>query len=203
MNIVDELTEYFRKFPGVGPRQASRFVYYLIRVNSEKKNRIADLIKDLDQKITQCNFCYKTFLKRENQDNQLCNICRDKNRDISKIFIIENDTDLETIESTSIYNGRYFVIGSLIKILDKNYHKKIHLDDLIMTLNKNSEIQELIFGLDATPDGENTINIFKKEIKEKINREIKLSVLGRGLSTGTEIEYIDQETLRNALNNRI
>jgi recombination protein RecR len=200
MNIIDELIEYFRKFPGVGPRQAARFVYYLIRINSEKRNRIAGLIQNLSSDIHQCKKCRKTFLK--NQSDNICDLCKDINRDKNKILIIENDTDLETIEKTNVYSGQYFILGSLIKILDKNYHTKTHLQDLIQLIKDEQNITEVIFGLDATPDGENTINILKKEIKAQIDKEIKLSVLGRGLSTGTEIEYIDEETLKNALKNR-
>ncbi len=202
MNIIDELTEYFRKFPGVGPRQASRFVYYLLRTSREKNSRIAELIKNLKSEISQCSFCNHTYIKRNSVDNGICDICSNINTDKTKIFIIENDTDLETINSSGVFNGRYFIIGSLVKILDKDFHDKVFLNKLVETIKLHGEITEIIFGLDATPDGENTISIFKKEIAEKAGREIRVTVLGRGLSTGSEIEYIDKETLRNALEGR-
>lgn len=201
MNLIDELTEYFRKFPGVGPKQASRFVYYLLRNSNSNVNRISQLIGDLKKSIKQCIKCNRNFMLN-NYQSDICRICDDSSRDSSLLMIIENDTDLEAVNKNDIYNGKYFIIGSLVKILEEDYHSKHNLNKLTALLEKDPEIQEIIFALDATPDGENTINIFKKEIKNKISREIKLTVLGRGLSTGTEIEYTDSETLRNALNGR-
>lgn len=205
MNLIDELTEYFRKFPGVGPKQASRFVYYLLRNSNSNVSRISQLIGDLKSNISQCVKCNRNFILSTYQSDT-CNMCSDPSRDNSQLMIIENDTDLEAVNKNDIYNGKFFIIGSLIKILEEDYHSKHNLNKLTSLLNNDPSINEIIFALDATPDGENTINIFKKEINNKIsdvdNREIKLTVLGRGLSTGTEIEYTDSETLRNALNGR-
>jgi recombination protein RecR len=199
MNIIDELTEYFRKFPGVGPRQAKRFVYYLLRQNTQTLNQISDKIKTLHDNINVCSDCYQYFIS-QNPESTKCTICLNKNRETDKILVVGSDIDLKTIEKSGTYNGLYFILGSTVPITDSRPGPYSRFENLITRINTEKP-SEIIIALSANPEGEHTTVLLKDEIS-KCKHNPKISVLGRGLSTGSEIEYSDSETLKNALNNR-
>ncbi|HMO78571.1 MAG TPA: toprim domain-containing protein [Candidatus Paceibacterota bacterium] len=203
MNIIEELTEIFRKFPGVGPRQAERFVYYLLKQKNSYLDKLSRLIPELNQKVKNCQSC-KRFYISENQNQNICNICSDKNRNFEILMIVARDVDLISIEKSNTFNGYYFVLGGLVPVLDKEPQNKIRLFELSNEIkNKKDFLKEIIIALSANPEGDNTAEIIKKELKEMLkDYSIKISILGRGLSTGTELEYSDKETIKNALKNR-
>ena len=113
--------------------------------------------------------------------------------------------DLENVERTDTYNGYYFVLGGLIPILDKEPEQRIRGKKLLETIEEHRAkgLQEIILALSANPEGDYTAQFVKKLIFPICaNFEIKVSTLGRGLSTGTELEYSDADTLKNALKHR-
>lgn len=203
MNVIDELIEIFRKFPGVGPRQAERFVYFLLRQPKSSLNRLSSLIPSLADKVKVCQKC-KIFFFADNHAN-FCNICSDSNRDSSLLMIVGQDVDQKSIEKSD-YNGLYFILGGTVPVLEKDPNSKIRLNDLKKSIEKRkkeNDLKEIIIALNANPEGENTTEIVRSEIKNFTEKnDIKVSILGRGLSTGTELEYSDSETIKNALKNR-
>lgn len=207
MSIIDELAEYFKKLPGVGPRQANRFVYYLLKQDLLFTNELSSRINQLKKEVSVCPQCFLNFTSR-NKDrhnhDELCDICSNPNRDIEKLMIVSHDVDVKSIEKSNVYNGLYFVIGGLVPITWNNPQRIIKLNQLESKIEKNeSKIKEIILSLSANPDGENTSNIIKERIESLADKQnIKITILGRGLSTGTEIEYSDSETLKNAFKNR-
>jgi recombination protein RecR len=200
MNDLEKLTEYFREFPGIGPRQAKRFVYFLLRKNDNYIKELSNLIPKIKQNTAVCSRCQKYFTKRHNEN--LCDICSSKNRDPSKLMIVARDTDLETIEKSGSFNGFYFVLGGLLPHLEEDAQKFIRIKELkeLLLLTKE-KAKEIILALNANPDGDNTANYLKKFLSKEFSN-VKISVLGRGLSTGSELEYADKETIFNALENR-
>lgn len=122
------------------------------------------------------------------------------------MVIVGRDVDLENIERAHVHNGKYFVLGGGVPILEKEPEKRIRSKELlhiVQSLTEKNELKEIILALNATPEGENTsdyIELFLKQIAEKYH--IKISHLGRGISTGTELEYSDADTIKNALKNR-
>ncbi|HMP67624.1 MAG TPA: toprim domain-containing protein [Candidatus Paceibacterota bacterium] len=205
MNIIDELIEIFRKFPGVGPRQAERFVYYLLRQKKDYLQKFVKLIPELDHKVKNCEICRRFYLS-EYQNHNICNICSNKNRDTKIVMLVARDVDLLSVEKSDNYKGVYFVLGGLVPVLDREPSKKIRLTELMSFLNKkiiDNDLGEVIIALSANPEGDNTTEIIKKEAKEIVEKNnIKVTVLGRGLSTGTELEYSDSQTIKSALKNR-
>ena len=125
-------------------------------------------------------------------------------------MIVSRDIDLETVEKSGSYNGIYFVLGGTIPILDQNPENKIRLKQLVNFIgNRTAEdegkekISEIILGLNANPAGEHTAEFLKNILSSLASKHsVKISTLGRGLSTGTELEYSDSETIKNALKNR-
>lgn len=200
MNPFEKLTEYFGEFPGIGPRQAKRFVYFLLTKNSSYIEEITRLLNEIKRNTTICTNCFRFFQNNQNLSNT-CLICSNQNRDKEKLMIVARDVDFETIEKSRAYNGLYFILGGTIPILEKDPEKRVRLKEISKRIN--GDIKEIIISMNSTSEGENTIDFLKQFIKEKFsNLNIKISTLGRGLSTGSELEYLDSDTIKNALENR-
>lgn len=199
MDPISKLTEYFREFPGIGPRQARRFVYFLLTKNSSYLEEIARLILSIKKSIRVCSSCFRFY--QDGSTNQ-CPICSDKGRDEKLLMIVSRDVDFEAIEKSKSYNGHYFILGGTIPILDKEPEKKVRLNELMKKIT-NSTFKEIILSLNANAEGEHTADFIRDHIKQKFpDLGLNITVLGRGLSTGTELEYSDSDTIKNALKNR-
>jgi recombination protein RecR len=204
MNSIEKLTQIFSQFPGIGPRQARRFVYYLLTRTNGTLGELAQNIKDLKDDVVICQNCRRFFESKNNNSSQ-CSICLDQNRDQSSLMIVQRDIDLETVEKNRVWQGVYFVLGGSVPILEKEPEKRIRLIDLRSFLKNKRNLKEIVLAMNWNPEGENTANFVKKEIETIFanqNPKIKISMLGKGLSMGTELEYTDPDTLKNALKNR-
>ncbi len=203
MNIIEDLAQQFKQFPGIGPRQAKRFVYFLLKKDSAFRHELSHKINELGQNVSVCQDCHNYFIKRDATNSQKCGVCSNPNRDTETLMIVTSDTDLEIIEKSNIFHGKYFILGGNLG-LSNNLNQNNRIDKLKLKIQKEKDnIKEIILALSATPEGEMTTNFLKKELRAITKPEIKISILGRGLSTGTEIEYSDAETIKNALSNRI
>jgi recombination protein RecR len=202
MDKIDQLTELFKEFPGIGERQAKRFVYFLMSRNEAYINNLNKNIEELKKNITQCSECYKFFLFK-NSSQSICEICSNPNTEDDKLMVLEKDSDLESIRKSKVYGGKYFVLGGLVPIVEKNTLRNIRTDKLLEKIKREKNLKEIILAFSLSPQGDHTDTYIRNQIKntcEELN--IKISSLGRGLSTGTELEYSDNETLKNALKNR-
>lgn len=200
MNKLNELQELFSKFPGIGPRQAKRFVYFLLRKNQSYIGDLSQAILDVKKHVRLCQRSFQYFYSEH--DETLSPIVCDPNRDSSLLMIVEQDSDLEAVEKTGLYNGHYFVLGGTIPILEKTPQKFIRESQLMKIVNEkigSEGLTEIILALNATPESDHTAEHIARLLKEV---SIKISTLGRGLSTGTELEYSDSNTIKNALDNR-
>lgn len=193
---IQQLIDEFAKLPSVGPRQAARFVFYLLNQPKEEIEKFAKKLFVL-KKIKYCSFCNRAvepaFAKAAARFD-LCDICKDKNRDRTTICILEKDTDIESIEKTKRYNGIYYVIGT------EDENKQLaRLKNLVEKIKKSSKkIEEIIIATDATTEGE-TIALYVAKALKDLPAVGRVTRLGRGLSTGSELEYMDEDTLTNAL----
>ncbi len=205
MSTIEKLAESFKQFPGIGPRQAKRFVYFLLTRDSHFLNELSSNLTELKKEVSLCDKCFR-FFETHSGNEKLCTICSNQNRDISEVMIVEKDVDLETIERSGAYKGYYFILGGTVPILEKEPERYVRSKELLAYMEKNCEnkkCKEVILALSNNPDGDNTAN-FLNEILIPLSEKhgFKISTLGRGLSTGTELEYSDTETIKNALQNR-
>ncbi|MEN9582804.1 MAG: recombination protein RecR, recombination protein RecR [Candidatus Parcubacteria bacterium] len=203
---IEELSEFFKRFPGIGERQARRFVYFLIERNDEFRKNLADKILTLSKQVTQCRECFRFF---QTDGNELCEICASGTRDESLVMVVEKDADIVAVERSG-FLGKYFVFGGLIPIADEKIIAHTKLAELENYLKrKQGKIKELVLGFPMNPSGDHTDQYVRKILEEKngmqqtgAGQNFRLASLGRGLSTGTELEYSDPETIKNALKNR-
>jgi recombination protein RecR len=203
METIEKLIELFKEFPGIGPRQAKRFVYFLLAKNSGYRENVSRAIAELKNNIEMCRSCFRFFPQGKNRTKE-CSICSDPNRENSSLMIVSRDVDYENIEKSHSYNGKYFILGGSVPILEKMPEDRIRIKDLIRTVKERAEkLKEIIMALNVTPEGENTEDYIESSLSALSEKyHIKISTLGRGLSTGLELEYSDSETIKNALKNR-
>ena len=201
MDAINKLAELFKDFPGIGPGQAKRFVYYLLYRNNGFSEDLIHAVKDLNKEIIQCEECMRYFAGPEHsRGTKICSICSDKHRDDSMLMIVPRDIDFEAVEKSGSYKGHYFVLGGSLPILEKEPEKRIRIEKLQETINKKQKtLKEVILAMNANADGENTADYLKEKFK---SLNFTISVLGRGLSTGAELEYADPETLKTAFLHR-
>lgn len=204
MDIVDKLTEIFKEFPGIGERQARRFVYFLMSRNGEYSSNMARLVLELKKEIAQCKDCFRFFIIHNGKD-RICEICLDDHADSSTLMVVEKDSDLESVKKSRTYPGKYFILGGLVPVVEKTTKSRVRIEELKnkVSSSKPGELKEIILAFSLSPQGDHTDQYVREQIKEITDKNnVKVSSLGRGLSTGTELEYSDNETLRNALKNR-
>lgn len=204
MTNLDKLIKHFEGFPGIGGRQARRFAFYILRLPETDIHEIAELITNLQSSVIECGRCHRFFSKNGGTAD-MCSICTNHNRDRSKLMVVERDTDIQSIERSGIYDGLYFVLGGTIPLLDSKESNKLRGGALKASVDAqlHEELKEIILGFSVNPDGENTARYVEALLKEHIVKHTLLvTQLGRGLSTGSELEYADPETLKNALRNR-
>lgn len=194
---IEELSSAFNRFPGIGPRQAKRFVYHLLAVPQGDRARLADLIANLGNDVRQCRMCLR--FAPVNADG-LCNYCADANRTDAMLMVVEKDQDLVAVERAGTYRGRYFVLGGVLTLSGKG---AIRERDLIRVVEERSKsgLSEIVLALSATSEGEHTADRVR-EVLAPLRGSILISELGRGLATGSELEYADSATLSAALQNR-
>ncbi len=211
-NVISKLRECFQRFPGIGPRQAQRFVYWLLNEDPSFLKNFSELLLELKKDAKQCEQCFRFYTPLypaiggvgAGQASQNCIFCNDLNRDKSRLMVVEKDPDLENIEKAGLYNGHYFILADVIP-LGQTIPKNIRLKELFSRAEQNSKtgLKEIILAFSATAEGDNTTRYLEKILEPLAKKySIKISRFGRGLSTGTELEYIDRDTLKNALDNR-
>ena len=201
MSDLDKLITLFETFPGIGGRQARRFAFHVLTMKDEDNTELSRLISAIKSSVTECNSCRRFFSRRHTES--ICSICSSENRDHTRLLVVERDSDIQAIERAGVYDGLYFVLGGTVPLLNSKDTDKLRAGALKATVEtrlKNS-LEEVILGFSVNPDGENTTR-FVESVLEPVMGDKKISHLGRGLSTGSELEYADPDTLKNALRNR-
>ena len=199
MDSIERLSALFEKFPGIGPRQAGRFVHYLLRSSPALRRDLAALVASLHGSVKQC-----AEGRRFHEGKvAICTRCVGANRDRTLLMLVASDADSDAIESSHTYHGTYFILGGTIS-LGNEKNPRICEADLIRTLTERvDELHEVILAFPANVEGDTTASYIREVIAPVIkNAHIAVSALGRGLSTGAELEYADPDTIKNALKNR-
>ncbi len=189
---IRKVSDALSELPSIGPRQAIRLAFYLIGEGKEDLRALAESIDDLRS----IKICARCFFIHQNPDD-LCDICRNPNRRQSLIMVVEKETDMLSLENTSKFTGRYFVIGAFSKTGLLEEGQKLRLASLRAFIQKNlgGMADEIILAFNPTSSGDFQASLLIKELGPLTK---KISRLGRGLPTGGEIEFADDETLGSA-----
>ncbi len=193
---IEKLRALFEQFPGIGRRQAKRFVYFLIRKDTSYIQELVNEIAKVKSEVTQCRHCLRYYPKTQGESG-VCKLCAQK--DGSMLMLVEKESDLENVEKTKLYDGKYFVLGNLAPSEREEYHA---LKKRIRYGIKHEGLKELIFGFSLKPELEHEQLRIQSFLKREFP-EMRITALGRGLSSGIELEYSDSETLKYALSSRI
>lgn len=207
MNATERLAELFMRFPGIGPKQAKRFVYYLLREHSHFKEQLIKALEELKFTGKQCDMCFRYFGdKNPSSTKTRCNICEDETRDRKTLMLLEKELDMDAIEKTGSYTGVYFILGGLVPPLTEKPSEIIRIRELTARIHegiKDETVAEIIFALPVTDYGDVTTEYIEKTVKQIVGIDkVKLTHLARGLSSGLELEYVDRNTFENAFERR-
>ena len=191
------IVRLFQKLPGVGPRQAARFVLALMEKPDAELQDLGKAIQNLKKEISFCTNCHNI------SDNGLCMVCSNNKRDQGKILIVEKVTDLDSIEKTGLYNGLYHVLGGAVNPLDGATPETLKIKELASRVDnmlKTGSGLELIIATNPNTPGETTSLYLKDLFQNK--KGVVLTRLARGLASGSNLEYADEITLKHALEYR-
>jgi recombination protein RecR len=192
--VLQDLIDAFGSLPGVGPRTAERYAYYLLRRDSNVTHRLAESLQALPGGI---GYCKKTFALVPS-GQQLSDLYTDPRRDKTMIAVVAEPFDIVALEKTAQFNGTYHVLGGLVSPIDGVGPEQLHIDELIQRIDDDN-VAEIILATNASVEGESTALYIQQQIGD---RSVAITRLARGLAVGVDLEYADQITLGRALENR-
>ena len=190
--LVENAVEQLSSLPGIGKKSALRLVLHILKRDKINVEKFGNSFIDLINKISYCSSCYSI------SDTGICEICNNSKRNKQMICIVEDIRVMMAIENTMQYNGVYHILGGLISPIDGVGPNDIRISELIERIVQN-DINEVIFALSTTMEGDTTNYYLYKKLKEY---NIKISSIARGIATGDEIEYTDEITLGAAISSR-
>lgn len=198
MNIlpksVTRVVESFERLPGIGPKTAQRLAFYLLHVPEDEIKRFADSLAELKSHTVLCSVCKNVT------EQDPCSVCSDPRRDHTMICLVEQPTDVLSIERTGAFHGVYHVLHGSIDPLNNIGPDEIYLSDLLKRIKNQTEtVTELIFAMNPTMEGEATAMYIQKQLA---GTKIKITRLAHGIPIGGDIEYADEVTLKRALEGR-
>ena len=197
---IQKLIDMFSRFPGVGPKQASRFVFFLLRQSKEYLSEFTQSVKELKSEIS---FCAECFFPVRIPDG-LCSVCVNKARNHSILCVVEKEQDLIAIEKAGAFSGVYFILGGIVDYYDAESKNKMRFPQLAEKVKKikkeNGEKEvEVVLAISSGTEGTTTMVFIEKLLKPL---GVKITRPAQGLPKGAEMEYADPETLRSALEGR-
>ena len=191
------IAKLFERLPGIGPRAAARMVLALLDRPQAELDELGTAICELKDRVRQCRQCFNL------SDDGLCVVCRDTRRTAQNIMVVEKVTDLESVERAGVWKGMYHVLGGAISPVDGINPEQLRIRELAgradQLLQEVGSV-ELVLATNPTASGEMTA-MYIRDLFSGM-RGVRITRLGRGLATGTHLEYADEITLKHALESR-
>lgn len=186
---IDELS----KLPSIGKKTAQRLAIHILKSDKESVYSLINSLQDLKEKIRFCSVCFNISTEEK------CEICQSAKRDRSTICVVEDASDIISIEKTNEYNGLYHVLGGVLDPLGGVTVEKLKIKELLERI-KNDEVKEVILALNPDAEGDAT-SLYLSRLLKEIN--IKVSRIARGLPIGGDLEFADSATIGRAFIGRI
>lgn len=193
--IID-LVDALGTLPGVGPRTAERYAYYLLKTHEHNRSKLARSIDDLAAGVKTCPVTYALI----SADEAVSPLYEDSERNKQLVAIVEEPLDVIALEKTGLFKGTYHVLGGAISPIDGIGPDQLHIPQLIERLQSDN-VEEIILATNASVEGESTA-LYVQHAIEDAGVTVKISRLARGIPVGVDLEYADQITLRHALEGR-
>jgi len=194
--VVDDLILSFERLPGVGRKTAQRLAFYLLRVPQRDLDVFSGSLKDLKEKTRLCEICHNV------SEKDVCSVCDDDSRDHSCICVVEGFQDVLAFEKSGGYRGVYHVLHGSISPLNNVGPEELYIDDLIKRIDSDV-VSEVVFATNTSLEGEATAMYISDRMRQMSSSNeklgsVKITRIGRGLPTGVELEYADDDTLNRA-----
>lgn len=189
-DVIDDLG----KLPGVGPRTAERYAYYLLRTDQQKAHSLSRSLASLHDGI---GYCRRTFALVE-KGQELSPLYTDPDRNKTLVAVVAEPFDIVALEKTNQFKGTYHVLGGLVSPIDGIGPENLHMAELLKRVDED-KVKEIILATNASVEGESTALYIQQQLEGK---KVKITRLARGLSVGVDLEYADQLTLTRALEDR-
>ena len=196
---MSELTESvaktmkeFERLPGVGKKSAERIVYHLLKISNEEAFALSDSIRSMKENVRYCRCCFNL------SEEELCDICRDPRRDQTTLCVVEQPRDLIALEKTGQYKGLYHVLLGRVSPLDGVGSEQLTIDSLVKRV-KAGKFKELIMATNPTVEGDGTALSITNRLE---GTKIKITRLARGITTGSSLEFANNEMLADAISGR-
>ncbi len=183
--LIDELS----RLPGIGAKSAQRLAFHLLSVEEADAHRLAGAITDMRDQIKTCGRCFNVAA------GEFCAICRDQQRDVTMVCVVERPQDIVVLERTQEYRGRYHVLGGSLSPINGIGPGELRFDELMGRLEPEG-IEELIVATNPTIEGDVTAMYIAREFKPQ---GVKVTRLASGLPVGGDLDYADELTLGRAL----
>lgn len=190
---IQDAADAFDALPGVGPRAALRYAYWLATQPKELVRQMAKAIHNVTEQLTRCATCGMW------SDQETCAICKDPERDDSMLCIVAASQDIRIIEDAGTYRGRYHVTNGTIDPIEGRTADTLNIPSLLDRLQKNPNIREVIFAFDPDTSGDATSLYLSRILKDQ---SVTISRLARGIQHGAQLEYADGTTIADAMENR-
>lgn len=191
---LEDLIDALSALPGVGPRSAERYAYYLLKADTHKSQKLSQSLENLHDHV---DYCSKTFALVE-KGKKLSDLYTDPTRDKSIVAVVADPFDIVALEKTGQFKGTYHVLGGLISPIDGVGPEQLHISELMKRIDED-KVKEVILATNASVEGETTALYIQQQLGD---RKVTLTRLARGLPIGVDLEYADQITLTRALEGR-
>ena len=190
-SVVKTMKE-FERLPGVGKKSAERIVYHLLKISNEEAFALSDSIRSMKENVRYCKCCFNL------SEEELCDICRDTRRDQTTLCVVEQPRDLIALEKTGQYKGLYHVLLGRVSPLDGVGSEQLTIDSLVKRV-KAGKFKELIMATNPTVEGDGTALSITNRLE---GTKIKITRLARGITTGSSLEFANNEMLADAISGR-
>jgi recombination protein RecR len=196
---LNQLVHELSRLPGVGPKTAQRLAYYILRSPNDYVQGLRDALKGVKERVHDCPLCFAFT-----EEDDLCHFCKDPMRSDEVLCVVEDPADIERVESSGVFRGRYHVLHGAISPLDGINPQDLKIQALLDRLEPDPSgerrVKEVILALDADLEGDTTVLYLAKILKDM---NIKTSRIAHGVPIGGDIDYIDYRTLGRAIENRV